>query len=51
MYASISQYHFFLFFCIEHIVQLLNLPDVLILAIMNKIKPRVLLLCSIIDIG
>jgi hypothetical protein len=42
---------FFLFFCIEHIVQLLNLPDELILAIMNKIKPRVLLLCSIIDIG
>ncbi|CAF1056049.1 unnamed protein product [Rotaria sordida] len=35
----------------KDIVQLLDLPDELILAIMNKIKPRMLLLCSIIDIG
>ena len=32
-------------------VELLDLPDELILAIMNKVKPRVLLLCSIIGIG
>ena len=32
-------------------IELLNLPDELILAIMNKVKPRVLLLCSIIGIG
>jgi len=32
-------------------VQLLDLPDELILAIMNKAVPRVLLLCSIIGIG
>ncbi|CAF3597026.1 unnamed protein product [Rotaria sp. Silwood1] len=34
-----------------NVVQLLDLPDELILAIVNKIKPRLLLLCSIIDIG
>ncbi|CAF1077709.1 unnamed protein product [Rotaria sordida] len=32
-------------------VQLLDLPDELILIIMNKVKSNVLLLCSIIDIG
>ncbi|CAF3580053.1 unnamed protein product, partial [Rotaria sp. Silwood2] len=32
-------------------VQLLDLPDELILIIMNKIKPRMLLLSSIITIG
>ncbi|CAF4546925.1 unnamed protein product [Rotaria sp. Silwood1] len=32
-------------------VQLLDLPDEIILTIMNKVKPRVLLLCSIIAIG
>ncbi|CAF2774014.1 unnamed protein product [Rotaria sp. Silwood2] len=32
-------------------VQLLDLPDELILIIMNKIKPRVLLVSSIITIG
>ncbi|CAF1023669.1 unnamed protein product [Rotaria sp. Silwood1] len=35
----------------KDVVQLLDLPDELILAIVNKIKPRLLLLCSIIDIG
>ncbi|CAF1212947.1 unnamed protein product [Rotaria sp. Silwood1] len=32
-------------------VQLLDLPDELILMIMNTVKPNVLLLCSIIAIG
>ncbi|CAF2862057.1 unnamed protein product [Rotaria sp. Silwood2] len=32
-------------------VQLLDLPDELILMIMNKVKPKVLLLCSIIALG
>ncbi|CAF2837225.1 unnamed protein product [Rotaria sp. Silwood2] len=32
-------------------IELLDLPNELILAIMNKVKPRVLLLCSIIGIG
>jgi len=32
-------------------IELLDLPDELILAIMNKVKPRVLLLCSIVGIG
>ncbi|CAF0917333.1 unnamed protein product [Rotaria sp. Silwood1] len=32
-------------------VQLLDLPDELILAIMKKVNPQVLLLCSMIDIG
>ncbi len=39
------------FFCIEDTVQLLDLPDELILAIIKKIYPQVLLLCSMIDIG
>ncbi len=38
-------------FCTDDNVQLLDLPDELILMIMNKVKPRVLLLCSIITIG
>ncbi|CAF2463951.1 unnamed protein product [Rotaria sp. Silwood2] len=51
-YVTISQYHlFFLLFCTEENVQLLDLPDELILTIMNKVKPHVLLLCSIITIG
>ncbi|CAF3894118.1 unnamed protein product, partial [Rotaria sp. Silwood1] len=32
-------------------IQLVDLPDELILIIMNKVKPKVLLLCSIITIG
>jgi hypothetical protein len=32
-------------------MELLDLPDELILDIMNKVKPRALLLCSIIGIG
>jgi hypothetical protein len=32
-------------------VQLIDLPDELIVLIMNKVKPRVLLLCSMITIG
>ncbi|CAF3086960.1 unnamed protein product, partial [Rotaria socialis] len=32
-------------------VQLVDLPDELILMIMNKVKPKVSLLCSIIAIG
>ncbi|CAF1686998.1 unnamed protein product [Rotaria magnacalcarata] len=35
----------------EDSTQLVDLPDELILIIMNKIKPKVLLLCSIITIG
>ena len=37
-------------FCIENLVELLDLPDELILAIMNKIKPQVILLYSMIGI-
>ncbi len=37
-----------LLFCIENLVELLDLPDELILAIMNKIKHRVILLYSMI---
>ena len=37
-------------FCIENLVELLDLPDELILAIMNKIKPRAILLYSMIGI-
>ncbi|CAF3995533.1 unnamed protein product [Rotaria sordida] len=33
------------------VVKLLDLPDELILAIMKKVNPQVLLLCSMIDIG
>ena len=51
MYSYFTISFIFLLFCIEDIVQLLDLPDELILAIMNKVKPQVLLLCSIIDIG
>ncbi len=40
-----------IFFSTEDVIQLLDLPDELILAIMNKILPHALLLCSIIDIG
>lgn len=50
-YIAISHNHFFHFFSTEDVVQLLDLPDALILAIMNKVQPHVLLLCSIIDIG
>jgi hypothetical protein len=32
-------------------VELVDLPDELILSIMNKVNPQVLLLCSMIDIG
>ncbi len=35
----------------EGVVQLLDLPDELILAILKKVNPQVLLLCSMIDIG
>ena len=35
-----------LLFCIENLVELLDLPDELILTIMNKIKPQVILLYS-----
>ncbi|CAF4407326.1 unnamed protein product [Rotaria sp. Silwood2] len=35
----------------KNIVELLNLPDEMILSIMNKVKPRELLLYSIIGIG
>lgn len=41
----------FLLLCIEEIVQLLDLPNEIILSIMNKIESRMLLLCSIISIG
>ena len=37
-------------FCIENLVELLDLPDEMILAIMNKIKPRAILLYSMIGI-
>lgn len=48
----LSQNHVFISFCsTEDTVQLLDLPNDLILAIMNKVVPHVLLLCSIIDIG
>jgi hypothetical protein len=33
------------------VIQLLDLPDELILAILKKVNPQVLLLCSMIDIG
>jgi hypothetical protein len=36
--------------CIENLVELLDLPDELILTIMNKIKPQVILLYSMIGI-
>ncbi len=35
-------------FCIENLVELLDLSDEMILAIMNKIKPRAILLYSMI---
>jgi len=38
-------------FCTKDNVHLVDLPDELILTIMNKVKPQVLLLCSIITIG
>ena len=37
-------------FCIENLVELLDLPDEMILSIMNKIKPRPILLNSMIGI-
>ncbi len=37
-------------FCIENLVELLDLSDEMILAIMNKIKPRAILLYSMIGI-
>jgi hypothetical protein len=49
-YFTFYNKHFVLFFCIEAIVELLDLPDEMILAIMNKVKPRVMLLSSIIGI-
>jgi hypothetical protein len=42
---------FFLLFYLEDFVGLLDLPNEMILAIMNKVKPRAILLCSIINIG
>jgi hypothetical protein len=33
------------------VIQLLDLPDELLLAIMKKVNPQVLLLCSMINIG
>jgi hypothetical protein len=41
---------YFSFFSAENTIELLDLPDEMILAIMNKVKPKVLLLCSIIGI-
>ncbi|CAF3885979.1 unnamed protein product [Rotaria sp. Silwood1] len=35
----------------KDIIELLDLPDEMILNIMNKVKPQALLLCSIINIG
>ncbi|CAF2677437.1 unnamed protein product [Rotaria sp. Silwood2] len=35
----------------KDVVELLDLPDELILAIMKKVDPQVLFLCSMIDIG
>ena len=35
----------------KDIIELLDLPDEMILTIMNKITPQVLLLCSIINVG
>jgi hypothetical protein len=37
-------------FCIENLVELLDLPDEMILTIMNKIKHRPILLYSMIGI-
>jgi len=51
-YIAISHNHLFiLFFSLEDIVHLLDLPDELILAILNKVKSHVLLFCSMISIG
>jgi hypothetical protein len=50
-YIGISHNYFFHLFFTEDVVQLLDLPDELILAIMNRVQPHVLLLCSMIDIG
>ncbi len=36
---------------VEDIVKLLDLPNEMILFIMNKVKPEAILLCSIINIG
>jgi hypothetical protein len=36
---------------VENIVELLDLPDEMILFIMNRVKPQSILLCSIINIG
>lgn len=35
----------------KDIIELIDLPDELLLAIMKKVNPQVLLLCSMIDIG
>jgi hypothetical protein len=40
-----------LFFCADNVVELCDLPDELILMILNKVKPKVLLLSSIVNIG
>ena len=40
-----------LFFCADNVVELFDLPDELILMILNKVKPKVLLLSSIVNIG
>ncbi len=37
--------------CTEDCIELVDLPDELILIIMKKVKPKVLLLCSMINIG
>ena len=50
MSLFIKSEYFVLLFCIENLVELLDLPDEIILAIMNKIKPRAILLYSMIGI-
>jgi len=46
----LSNIIYFSFFSTENTIELLDLPDEMILAIMNKVKHKVLLLCSIIGI-
>lgn len=40
-----------IFLCISDRIELVDLPDELILTIMKKVHPQVFLLCSMIDIG
>ena len=51
MYPLYHMINFMIFFCMKGVVQLLDLPDELILAILKKVNPQVLLLCAMIDIG